>query len=190
MQEGLLQSMKAEMVKTRQENEKLKATLAQLITEYKSLEVHYHRIIQQKETNKNLDATSKVHDYDHQESHQKHSEFTSLNYMGEDSTGTKHENNTELFSKTKEKCTRDHHEDQLVLTLDSKYKGSDPEDSCEEPNEVKEKRTWSLSEMPKKSKGEEDRDDQETPQPTVKRARVSVRARCDAPTVCPYAFNY
>jgi hypothetical protein len=194
MQEGLLQSMKVEMLKIRQENEKLKATLGQLINEYKSLEVHYHSIMQQKETNKNLEA-SKFND--HQES-QKHSKFTSLS-MGEDSSGTKHENITELFSKSKEKCTKDHED--LVLRLDCKYNGSNNsifsdnirnhklEDSFEQPND-KEKETQSPSKTPTKS-NDGDGNDQETPiQPTVKRARVSVRARCDAPTVGPCALNY
>jgi hypothetical protein len=193
MQEGFLQSMEVEMLKIRQENEQLKATLGQLINEYKSLEVRYLSIIQQEETNKNLDA-SKVND--HQES-QKHSKFTSLS-MGEDSSGTKHENNTETFSKSKEKCTKDHED--LVLRLDCKYNGSNNseigenmrnhklEDSSEEPKD-KEEETWSPNKMPRKS-NDEDGNDQETPQPTVKRARVSVRARCDTPTVGPCAFNY
>lgn len=191
VQNNLLQSMKVEMVKVRQENEKLKSTLGQIINEYRSLEVHYHSIVQQKETNKNNFEASQVHD---QES-QKHPKFTPLS-IRDDSRGTKHDDNTEPISKSKEKCTKVHED--LVLRLDCKYDGSNSvmsentthpssEDSFQEAKEKeKEKETWSPSKIPKFN-GEDG--DEETPQPTVKRARVSVRARCDAPTVSPCALN-
>ncbi|KAJ4821052.1 hypothetical protein LUZ62_033618 [Rhynchospora pubera] len=184
--EGLLQTMKIEIVKVREENEKLRATLGQVMKEYKSLEAHYHSIVQQKEANNNFEA-SKVQD---QES-KKHPKITILS-MGEESSGTKHENSTEfteLFSKSKEKCTEVHED--LVLRLDCKYNGSNSvmsenvtnpssEDSFEAPKD-KEKETWPPNKLSKKLNGEDG--DEETPQPTVKRARVSVRARCDAPTM-------
>lgn len=183
MKVNQLESTKAEMGEVREENERLKTTLARIFKDYQSLQMHFFDIVQQQQVKKPDEtppARNEVEEPD---------QLVSLS-LGTSSSGQKKE---EKVNTTKSKESHEQLEGGLTLGLDCKFEGSSagtnepavsnlsPGNSFEEPKEAEPKEPWPPGKILKNLRNG---DDEISQQPFVKKARVSVRARCDAPTVC------
>ncbi|XVF16542.1 hypothetical protein REPUB_Repub10bG0040800 [Reevesia pubescens] len=180
-QEDELVFAKAEMGEVKEENERLKIRLEQIQEKYKSLQLRFFEILQQGAAKKSTNSSPNSHN-DHHEAPEP--ELVSLS-LGRSPTGFKKDEKTTSSSKTKE--------DQeikagLTLGLDSKFQLSteivsnpSPENSSEAPKEDDAGETWPPSKIQKTTRNGDH--EEVAQQGHVKRARVSVRARCDAPTI-------
>ncbi|OAY77765.1 putative WRKY transcription factor 72 [Ananas comosus] len=185
LKEDRLHATKAEMGEVREENERLKTILGQIIKGYQSLETKFFDIVQQEQAKKSIEIPSANHNHGVEES-----ELVSLS-LGMSARERKKETKTNLSSEEKADDKID--EQGLALGLGCGFDGSNytepsdcrtnlsSENSLEESKEDA-KETWPPGKITKSlnSKGG---DGEVSPQPPAKRARVSVRARCDAPTM-------
>jgi hypothetical protein len=178
------------MGEVREENERLKTLLSRISHDYRSLQTHFYDVLQQGRAKKLPDSPAT----DIEEP-----EFVSLRLgtstskcKKEDKSTTSSEvkGSTEDFLKIKgglslglSDCRVDANNSEKVqpdvMTLSPEGSFEDARDDTAETTEQ-----WPPSKMLKnlRSVGAEAEDDI-APQPQVKKARVSVRARCDAPTV-------
>ncbi|KAK3227593.1 hypothetical protein Dsin_007455 [Dipteronia sinensis] len=209
--ENELESAKAKMGEVREENERLKMMLERIEKDYKSLQLRFFDVFQQSPPSNNdnnpckdqdkgslspdshgeiimepdelvslcLGRTSSISS-DHHHSNKKEEKITSIN------------NNSSSKSSAREDDDHDH--DSLSLALDSKFQPSlelvsnitmiSPENSLEETKEEEagggDHQTWPPSKILKRSGDDHPEVSQQN---HVKRARVSVRARCDTPTM-------
>ncbi|KAF3431419.1 hypothetical protein FNV43_RR26150 [Rhamnella rubrinervis] len=192
-QEDQLKSAKAEMGEVREENERLKLVLARIMKEYQSLQLHFFDILRQEEAKKPENTTAEHHDNNTNQENEE-PELVCLS-LGKISTADK--------SKKDEKKTnnvvvitngrKDHNEELnggLELGLGCrtseilKNNISSSDNSFEEPNKEEEQtdQIWSSpSKIQKTTKSSGD--DEVSQQTHMKKARVSVRTRCDAPTM-------
>ncbi|XVF14228.1 hypothetical protein REPUB_Repub09cG0040200 [Reevesia pubescens] len=168
------------MGEVKEENERLKMMLEQIQENYKSLQLRFSEILQQGDAKKSTDSS--VPNSHNDEAPEP--ELVSL-CLGRSPTGLKKDKKTTRSSKSEEEqeikaC--------LTLGLDSKFQLSteiesnpSPENSSEDqPKEDDAGETCPPSKIQKTTtNGDED----VAQQNHVKRARVSVRARCDAPTM-------
>ncbi|CAL9105633.1 unnamed protein product [Musa textilis] len=174
-QEHRLESTKAEMVEVREENQRLKLILTRITEDYQSLSDIVRRE-QAKKPIKNTPAADEEVE-----------ETVSLR-LGTSSSGQRKEDKMKIVTgKDSERfggC--------LTLGLNMKFEGSD--DSLKEPvlnlssdnssEELKEEDTGAEPWPPRKAANSaRNGDDEASQQPLVKKARVSVRARCDGPTM-------
>ncbi|XP_038986373.1 WRKY transcription factor 72A-like isoform X2 [Phoenix dactylifera] len=177
--EDQLKSTKAEMGEVREENEKLKTTLARIVKDYQSLQMQFFDIIQQEQEKKPTETPPVPIEVEEPE-------LVSLS-LGTSSSGHKKEEKV----KTNKSKENEQIEGSLALGLDCKFKGSSTgtkepgsnlslEDSFEEPKEEEPGEPWPPSKVLKHLRNG---DEEVSQQPHVKKARVSVRARCDAPTM-------
>ncbi|XP_039143789.1 WRKY transcription factor 72A-like [Dioscorea cayenensis subsp. rotundata] len=194
-QEDQLDSTKVEMGEVREENERLKMILTRIVKDYQSLQMHFFDIVQQEQAKKATETpvsiTPEVED----------TELVSLS-LGTSSTGHKKEEMKPSSSKNKE---NDHNQVEQVLTLglQCKFEGSsngplsndqvplsnlNPDEHNieehkkeEEEEEEEAGEPWPPSKILKNNN--RNGDDEVSPQTHTKKARVSVRARCDAPTM-------
>ncbi|KAH7657435.1 WRKY domain-containing protein, partial [Dioscorea alata] len=193
-QEDQLDSTKVEMGEVREENERLKMILTRIVKDYQSLQMHFFDIVQQEQAKKATETpvsiTPEVED----------TELVSLS-LGSSSTGHKKEEMKPSSSKNKE---NDHNQVEQVLTLglQCKFEGSSngplsnndqvpssnlsPEPNIEEHKKEEEEEEeagepWPPSKILKNNN--RNGDDEVSQQTHTKKARVSVRARCDAPTM-------
>ncbi|XP_020097915.1 probable WRKY transcription factor 72 isoform X2 [Ananas comosus] len=179
-----LEMTKAEMGEVREENERLKMILARIVKDYQSLHVQFLDIFQQDQAKKLPNDTSTNLD-DHIEDQ----ELVSLS-LGTSSSGQKKED--KLISVSKNKEYDEPNGGGLTLGLECKFEGSSgdkhevpmtnvsSDNSFEEAKEVEAGEPWPPSKIFKNIRSGED---EVLQQPQVKKARVSVRARCDAPTM-------
>ncbi|XP_052159023.1 WRKY transcription factor 72A-like isoform X1 [Oryza glaberrima] len=189
-QDDKLESTRAEMGEVREENERLKTLLSRISHDYRSLQTHFYDVLQQGRAKKLPDSPAT----DIEEP-----EFVSLRLgtsrskcKKEDKSTTSSEvkGSTEDFLKIKgglslglSDCRVDANNSEKVqpdvMTLSPEGSFEDARDDTAETTEQ-----WPPSKMLKnlRSVGAEAEDDI-APQPQVKKARVSVRARCDAPTM-------
>jgi hypothetical protein len=184
-QEDQLKLAEAEMDEVKEENERLKMLLARIGKDYQSLQMQFYDILQQEEAKSNTDTTS-----NHQAKEEPELVSLSLGMKSTDQA-KKHENkNSNIFSNG----GQDQDEElngQLSLRLDCRFEPSSNEDSRninassnngfeelkeEEPTEI-----WPPSKILKTARSTGD--DEVLQQNPLKKARVSVRARCDTPTV-------
>ncbi|MQL71093.1 hypothetical protein Taro_003429, partial [Colocasia esculenta] len=180
-----LESTRAEMGEVKQENERLKTMLARILKDYQSLQMHFFEIVQQNHQKNPAGNTDTV---DHGETEE--SELVSLS-LGRTSSGG-HKNKEEkipLDGKAKE---GEQAREGLSLRLDCKF---DSSSGCRgEPDQQNSSRENSLEELKEEEAGEpwppskilktlRSGEDDVSQQPHLKKARVSVRARCDAPTM-------
>ncbi|OMO79225.1 DNA-binding WRKY [Corchorus capsularis] len=186
-----LQSAKAEMGSVKEENEKLKMMLEQIQENYKSLQLRFLEILQQGGSSASKKSTeSSSSDPSHNDEHELVS--LSLGRRSPSPTGSKKdEKNIVNSSKSREEQEI---KAGLSLGLDSKFQLSteivlnpSPENSSgDQAKEYEEGETLTPSNKinPKTTRNEDEDQEpaQQGPGP-VKRARVSVRARCDAPTM-------
>ncbi|XP_015693830.1 WRKY transcription factor 72A-like [Oryza brachyantha] len=194
-QDDKLASTREEMGEVREENERLKTLLSRISQDYRSLQMHFYDALQQGKAKKLPDHPPTTLNADTEEH-----EFVSLS-LGMSTSKHKNEDrstigevkrSTEDFLKIKEgglslglsdrraganNTTDRVHQD--VMTLSPEGSFEDAKDDTAETTEQ-----WPPSKMLKnlRSVGAEAEDDI-APQPQVKKARVSVRARCDAPTM-------
>ncbi|XP_031273597.1 WRKY transcription factor 72A-like [Pistacia vera] len=179
-QDDQLESARAEMGEVREENERLKMYLGRIMNDYKILQMRFHDFVQQDA--KNSTDTSNDHDQEVEET-----ELVSLS-LGRFSSDSKKEEKTKTSSSGKEDDQKI--KEGLSLGLECKFEVSKPdanealpdpsltnsfEESKEEAGE-----TWPPSKALKTMRSGDEDISQQNP---VKRARVSVRARCDTPTM-------
>ncbi|KAL4376613.1 hypothetical protein GQ457_02G019760 [Hibiscus cannabinus] len=161
-EEDELESAKAEMGEVKEENERLKKMLEKIQENYKSLQLSFSEILQQGATKKSTSSLVSSEP-----------ELVSL------SLGTSTPMDGKPTSSIKSK-----HDPEIIpaltLGLDSKSQLSSPGTSSEDQaKEDGAAETWPPSKIQKTTTRNGDEDQQNH----VKRARVSVRARCDAPTM-------
>ncbi|XP_042411902.1 probable WRKY transcription factor 72 [Zingiber officinale] len=176
--EEQLRSTKAEMGQVKQENEKLKSILAQMVSSYQLLHKNYSNYVEQGKP-KPPTVEGKVEE---EEEH----DLVSLRLGTSSSTAgqkkpeeiiiNNNNNNNNNSKDHDDSGSEKEKETDLTLGLDFKIDGLNnpsPENSFEES-------TKAPKDSPKNSSEE---DELASQQPQVKKARVSVRARCDTPTM-------
>lgn len=178
----------------REENERLKTVLARIMKEYQSLQTHFFDIVQQEQSNKKCSTGAPPNNTYQESLMEDHQELISLS-LGRSSSLSDHhhqakikdEKITSTSSNNKSKV-EDEFKEGLALGLDCKVEVSktggsanpSPENSFEENKEEDAGEQWPPSKMLKIMKTGDDEVSQQT---AMKKARVSVRARCDTPTV-------
>lgn len=187
-----LESAKAEMGEVREENERLQVLLSRIVKDYQDLQMHFLDVIQKEETIKKSMDTSTTAEAD---------ELVSLS-LGRTSSTTStndhqprkdHHEIMKKNSKDDDNCNEGMNETGLALELGWRSfepaaavdhepmkvnSSSENNISAGNPKEDEVTETWPPSKMLKTR--DEDVSQQQT---HLKKARVSVRARCDAPTV-------
>ncbi|PHT47852.1 hypothetical protein CQW23_12060 [Capsicum baccatum] len=168
-----LESAKADMEEVMEENQRLKKHLDRVMKDYQNLQMQFHEISQR--------GVEKSNNVKHDEA-----ELVSLT-LGRTSSDTKIE-----LSKILNKKENVEEEDNLTLGLDCKFQSSanaptksppsnlSPENSLGEVKDEKGTETWPAHKGLKTIRDEEDDVVQQNP---IKRAKVSVRIRCDTPTM-------
>lgn len=174
------------MDEVKEENERLKMLLARIGKDYQSLQMQFYDILQQEEAKSNTDTTS-----NHQAKEEPELVSLSLGMTSTDQA-KKHENKNSNFSNGG-RGRQDQDEElngQLSLRLDCRFEPSSNEDSrniassnnsLEELKEEEPTEIWPPSKILKTARSTGD--DEVLQQNPLKKARVSVRARCDTPTV-------
>lgn len=188
VQDYQLESARAEMGEVKQENQRLKKYLDRMMEDYQTLQMQYHDI-QQKATNTQQDED---------ESEQLVS--LSLGSFASKPKKAEEKNKSPSTQVGKENETDD--EKSLSLGLDCKYEApkssstttdqlplskTSPASSVEEVRKEEAGETWPPKKVLKTMRSiVEDEVSQQNP---AKKARVSVRARCDTPTVSVYILS-
>lgn len=168
------------MGEVREENKRLKKHLDEMMKDYKTLQMQFYGLVH-KEGRKPVEAAN----YKHQEIAEP--EFVSLS-LGRVPSDTKKEEKNIISSPWKE---NEQAKEGLKLGLDCKFElsrsteteslrnttpvNSNSEEQKEEPGE-----TWPPGKVLKTMRSGDDEVVQQNP---AKKVRVSVRARCDTPTV-------
>lgn len=177
-----LEATKAEMGEVREENERLKMLLARIVEDYKSLQSQFSNLIQQERGKTPVASPTDINDFHEPE-------LVSLRLGPSSST---HEREEKLSANKKR--GEDHDGGGLSLALERKFEGSrngtnevptlnlSSENSFEDTKEQEAGEPWPPSKIHKNNVRNDD--DEVSQQLQVKKARVSVRARCDTPTVC------
>ncbi|CAN6675974.1 unnamed protein product [Malus baccata var. baccata] len=185
-----MQSAKAEMVKVREENEKLKLLLSQISRDYQYLQMHIHGLLQnEEETKKCTDASSSstARDFTHEQNIEEADDLVSLS-LGRTSSSIDQprKDGRSQLSSTNGKDDDDDdkmlHGAGLALELGcrSEPAAQSTDNSSGGPKEDDQTEIWPPSKTLKTTRSGEDEVSQQT---HLKKARVSVRARCDAPTM-------
>ncbi|XP_031505367.1 WRKY transcription factor 72A-like isoform X2 [Nymphaea colorata] len=176
-----LESTKAEMGEVKEENERLKIILSRIMKDYQALQTHFFEIIQQEDSRKKpLEGTAAMTSSDHET---EEAELVSLS-LGNSSAAMHKKEEKANGSKSSSKKggeVRDHSLNSgLSLGLGCRFEES-PENSSEEAKEEDQvAEGWPPTKLVKASRVAEE----DVSQPAhAKKARVSVRARCDAPTM-------
>ncbi|XVE83849.1 hypothetical protein DITRI_Ditri16bG0120700 [Diplodiscus trichospermus] len=182
-EEDELESAKSQMGEVKEENERLKMMLEEIQENYKSLQLRFFEILQQGAAKKSTGSSAPSGNGDGAPE----PELVSLSLGRPPTAGSRKDEKTSSSGKTKEDPEI---KAGLSLGLDSKFQLStetvsnpSPQNSSEEPKEDDNDagETWQPNKIQKTAKNG---DDQEVAQQSqVKRARVSVRTRCDAPTM-------
>lgn len=185
------------MGEVREENQRLKKYLDRMMEDYQTLQMQYHDI-QQKAIKSSKDDNATNNHQDDDESEQLVS--LSLGSFSSKRKKVEEKNKSPSTQVGKEKDTDD--EKSLSLGLDCKYEAPakssstttdqvplsnpSPASSVEEVRKEEAGETWPPKKVLKTMRSIEDEVAQQNP---VKKARVSVRARCDTPTVSIYTNN-
>lgn len=169
------------MGEVKEENERLKMMLSRVEKDYHSLQLQFFDILHKEDSNKGVEDSSTSHDEDEKP------ELVSL-CLGRSPREYKKEARIKN-SKCNKPREKEDMEVNLSLGLDSKYMLSmelvpdlSPMNSSEESKEVEAEGTLSTNDPKKVINVHDDISDQMP----AKRVRVSVRARCDTPTVSIY----
>lgn len=181
-QDDQLESARAEMGEVRKENQRLKIYLDRMMKDYRTLQVQFYDIIQQEETKKSTDT---VDDHDQGTEEQ---ELVSLT-LGRISSEPKRDgknNRTSSQGKNHDEQAKESLSLGSLCTFEASKSGTNetlpnpsPENSFGEPKEEAGE-TWPPGKVLKTMRGGDDEVPQQNP---AKKARVSVRARCDTPTM-------
>ncbi|OVA13308.1 DNA-binding WRKY [Macleaya cordata] len=187
-QEDQLESTKAEMGEVREENERLKTTLARVLKDYQSLQTHFFDIVQQDQTNKK--PTSQSAPIIHQAIHHEETDLISLTLGRRTSSDLKKDDKNSSSSKSK-----DYHEELnnegLALGLDCKFEVTNKAGTAEHVMYPSSENSFGdskeeIGEQWQSGKGGKNirsGDDEVSQQNPTKKPRVSVRTRCDTPTM-------
>ncbi|KAB2624587.1 WRKY transcription factor 61 [Pyrus ussuriensis x Pyrus communis] len=194
-QQDELQSAKAEMVEATEENERLKLLLSQISKDYQSLRMHFHGLLQNGgETKKCTDTSSSTAlDLTHEQNTEEADDLVSLS-LGRTSSSIDQPRKdgrikkiSQLSSSTNGKDDDDDngmlHGAGLALELGCRSEPAadqSTDNSSGGPKEDDLTEIWPPSKTLKTTRSGEDEVSQQT---HLKKARVSVRARCDAPTM-------
>lgn len=174
----------------KEENERLKVLLARVSKDYKSLQMHFLDILHQEKT-KCTDSTFSSH----QEKDDQH-EFALLSLSLGINSSTEVRKDETKNRNLSNGCQEDEKFDGEVLSLGLDSCRFDPSSSTEnrrnsssinsfkELKEVEPTETWPPTKLLKTLKSAHD--EVILQQNPLKKARVSVRARCDSPTVSIY----
>eukprot|EP00257_Ricinus_communis_P025884 XP_025013298.1 probable WRKY transcription factor 72 isoform X1 [Ricinus communis] len=180
--EDQLRSTKAKIGEVKEENERLKQLLSKILNDYQSLQKHFCKVVQEEEEKKPAKLTT---------AHQKNQEpeLVSLSLGRSSSSEPKKE-------EKKSSNLSDGNEDDelnnkgLSLGLDCKFEpdssvtvknnASSENSFDEDPKEEEPTETWSPNKIRKTTITP---DDEAMQQNQIKKTRVSVRARCDTPTM-------
>ncbi|KAL6583944.1 DNA binding domain [Orobanche minor] len=185
---------KSELVEVMEENQRLKMDLDRILKDYKTLQRQYQDIIQQEDTvSPNSLIIPKIHDHD--QITEEHDELMIALSLGRSipSDGTKNEQHKTPVRDENVIEGGDKEGFTLGLDLDCKFQvpsekltheispdNHSLENSLEEAKEEGGESAW----QPKTTKNAREGGDEEiTQQNPTKRARVSVRVRCDTPTM-------
>ncbi|KAI0487896.1 hypothetical protein KFK09_027719 [Dendrobium nobile] len=193
-QEDQIQSTKAEIGEVKEENERLKNLLSQIVKDYQSLQMHFFDIVKQEQpnlVNKPTDELTAIKTHEAEET-----ELVSLR-LGSNSVTTDHRKQLEekLINTSSKSKENGHIEEGLTLGLDCKFEGytnknnSECKEVASNPSsdnsidEMKEEEAVEPSPPNKMLKNMRTGDDEVLQQTHVKKARVSVRVRCQTPTM-------
>lgn len=181
-QDDQLESARAEMGEARKENQRLKIHLDRVVKDYRTLQVQFYDIIQQEETKKSTDTVD-----DHDQGTEEH-ELVSLT-LGRISSEPKRDgknNKTSSQGKNHDEQVKESLSLGSLCTFEASKSATNetlpnpsPVNSFGEPKEEAGE-TWPPSKALKTMRGGDDEVPQQNP---AKKARVSVRARCDTPTM-------
>ncbi|ONI08596.1 hypothetical protein PRUPE_5G187800 [Prunus persica] len=189
-QDYQLESARAEMGEVREENQRLKKYLDRITDEYQTLQMQLYDIQEKANKSKDVTIASPNNIYNHQDDE---SEMVSLSLGSFSSRPKKDEKNKNRSTSSQGKENESDRES-LSLGLDCKYEApkssatttevplsnSSPASSLEEVPKEEAGQTWPPKKVLKTARSAEDEVAQQNP---VKKARVSVRARCDTPTM-------
>lgn len=178
------------MGEVREENERLKKMLEQIENDYKSLQFKFFDILQREQPSSKKPSTGSTPPPFSQDEIME-PELVSL-CLGRSSPSKKEEKTSKNSSNKTIRESDEELKASLSLALDSKIQPSlelavsnlSPENSSEEQKEEEAGETWPPSKALKTTRNIGD--DEVSQQSHVKRARVSVRARCDTPTVSSF----
>ncbi|XP_059446855.1 WRKY transcription factor 72A-like [Corylus avellana] len=175
------------MDEVKEENERLKMLLARIAKDYQSLKMHFFDILQQEEAKSTTDTTSGSDG--HQAKEEPELVSLSLGMTSSDQAKKHDKKNSNLSNGGQEDDERMN--GQLSLRLDCRFEPGSNEDRRiiassninsfeevlkeDEPTEI-----WPPSKVLKTARSTDDEVLQQNP---LKKARVSVRARCDTPTM-------
>eukprot|EP00261_Vitis_vinifera_P035118 XP_019076361.1 PREDICTED: probable WRKY transcription factor 72 isoform X2 [Vitis vinifera] len=182
-QEDRIKSAKEEVGEVREENERLKQILAKIKKDYQSLQMQFSEIAQHEEARKSTDTI-----LTHQEEEEEETDLISLSLGRVSSAESKKDDKKTSFLSGKGKGDEKMDEG-LALGLECKFEpaptehmmNASPENSFEGPKEEEPStETWPPSKILKMGRS---RDEEVLEQTHLKKARVSVRARCDTPTM-------
>ncbi|KAK6922057.1 WRKY domain [Dillenia turbinata] len=174
-QDDKLKTARVEMGEVKEENERLKQILAKIVNDYKSLQMQFIDIVRQETNNGN-----------HKKEEPEESELVSLS-LGRNLSDWPKKDAAPKSSCNTTESKEDDKLNGLELGLDCRFDpgpaektNSSSESSFEEPKEVEPADAWPPSKFLKAVKSGEDEISQ---QAFLKKARVSVRARCDTTTM-------
>ncbi|KAL9257565.1 WRKY transcription factor 72A-like protein [Drosera capensis] len=202
-QDEELESAKAEMGEVMEENQRLRSYLEGIMKDYHALQMKFYEFARQDQPKPSINIPSIINTNTapQQADDRDEAELVSLSLGRSLSINSKNKSTFSISDKGKETSpittTMDETKegsDSLALGLDSKYEASkgvmaaadtgaaisSTENSLEEPKDEAAGETWPPSKMLKNVRSG---DDDVIQQPPVKKARVSVRARCDTPTM-------
>ncbi|KAJ4824166.1 hypothetical protein Tsubulata_011896 [Turnera subulata] len=177
-----LESARSEMGEVREENQRLRSNLERIMKDYRNLQKQFHDFVHQEETKK---STITVDDNQTNEE----PELVSLSLGRTFSSEFKRDN--EKNKSSSEGKDHEQAKEGLSLGLDCNFEVSNkseanttsnpsPANSFEEPKEEAAGETWPPSKALKTMRSGDEEVLQQNP---AKKARVSVRARCDTPTM-------
>ncbi|KAK6787681.1 hypothetical protein RDI58_016206 [Solanum bulbocastanum] len=187
-QDDQLASAKVEMREVMEENQRLRMHLDRMMKEYRNLQNQFHDIVK-KETDQKSSSTVNTSTH-HDESDQEADQLVSLS-LGRTTSDMKKDELSKILKKDKghddEGVIIINNNKSLDLGLDCKFESTptecspvnySPENSLDDQANKDE----NGNQNPKTMRNNGDGDDVSQQNPT-KRARVSVRVRCDAPTM-------
>ncbi|XP_039023756.1 WRKY transcription factor 72A-like isoform X2 [Hibiscus syriacus] len=178
-----IESTKAKMGEVKEENERLKLLLCQIVKDYQSLQTRFHDVLQKEEANKSF-TMSAASSHEENEEHQ---HLISLS-LGRGDPPKKEEKKC----SNKEDDGKHNNNNGLELGLECKFeqdsstepeKNNNPssESSLGKPEEEEPTEVWPPSKILKTMRSG---DEEEVSEPMqLKKTRVSVRTRCDTPTM-------
>jgi len=187
-------STRAEMDEVREENKRLKTMLSRIVEDYRSLQLHFHDVLQKGQAKKLADPSTIM------PTGIEEPEFVSLSLGTSTSMHKKEEKNRDANGKGREdfmsikeeglslglSACKDGATNSIakiqpdVMTLSPEVSSEDAKNDAMEAADQQ----WLSSKTQKNLRNvSTEPEDDIGPLPQAKKARVSVRARCDAPTV-------